>query len=81
MLLIDTVSLMTSDDYADRFKAEYYQLKIRYEKLRDMVDNWDSLDFQPTCNKGIYRDQLFAMKAYLDILLYRADKENIVLDK
>ena len=29
MELKDTVALMESDDYKDRFKAEYYQTKIR----------------------------------------------------
>ena len=28
MLLSDTVSLMDSENYKDRFKAEYYQTKI-----------------------------------------------------
>ena len=27
--LIDTVELMASDDYKERFKAEYYQTEIR----------------------------------------------------
>lgn len=30
--LKDTIELMNSSDYKDRFKAEYYQLKIRYTK-------------------------------------------------
>ena len=34
MELKDTVGMMSSSDYRDRFKAEYYQLKIRYEKLK-----------------------------------------------
>lgn len=34
MDLKETLSLMTSEDYKERFKAEYYQTKIRYEKLR-----------------------------------------------
>ena len=34
MNLSDRVSLMTSDNYKERFKAEYYQTKIRYEKLK-----------------------------------------------
>ena len=34
--LNDTILLMSSDDYKDRFKAEYLQLKIRYEKLNDL---------------------------------------------
>lgn len=33
MELKDTVEMMTSSDYKERFKAEYYQLKLRYNKL------------------------------------------------
>lgn len=32
--LADTVSFMVSKDYRERFVAEYNQLKIRYEKLK-----------------------------------------------
>ena len=32
MELKDTIKLMESDDYKDRLKAEYYQVKIRREK-------------------------------------------------
>ena len=31
--LKDTIELMTSENYKDRFKAEYWQTKIRYDKL------------------------------------------------
>ena len=34
MKLIDTVPLMNSEDYRDRFKAEYYQIYIRFVKLK-----------------------------------------------
>ena len=30
----DTVDMMLSDDYKERFKAEYYQTKERYERLK-----------------------------------------------
>ena len=79
MLLIDTAPMMMSEDYHERFRAEYHQLKIRYEKLENMVNNWDDLDFNPTCSKDIYMKQLTAMWEYMDILKYRADKEGIIL--
>ena len=79
MLLIDTAPMMVSEDYRERFRAEYYQLKIRYEKLETMLNNWDDLDFIPTCTKDVYIKQLNAMWEYMDILKYRADKENIIL--
>lgn len=31
MELKETIDLMNSDDYKERFKAEYLQVKIRYE--------------------------------------------------
>lgn len=34
MELKDTVSMMNSEDYKERFIAEYQQTKIRYEKLK-----------------------------------------------
>lgn len=77
--LIDTVSLMMSDNYKDRFKAEYYQTQIRYERLKRMVDNWDHLDFNPTCPKAIFLTQLDAMRAYVNVLSYRAKEEGIDL--
>ena len=36
MQLADTVKLMESENYKDRFKAEYLQTKIRYEKLKSL---------------------------------------------
>ena len=46
--LKDTVSLMCSDDYKERFKAEYMQVCVRYQKLKAMLDKWDEgkLNFQ-----------------------------------
>lgn len=32
--LRDTVEMMNSGDYKERFKAEYYQVVIRYQKLK-----------------------------------------------
>lgn len=81
MELKDTVSLMTSDNYKDRFKAEYYQLLIRFVKLRKMVDNWENLEFTPTCHKETYIDQLEHMRQYMYVLERRAQVENIFTTK
>ena len=35
--LRDTIELMTSEDWKERFLAEYMQTKIRYEKLHDLI--------------------------------------------
>ena len=37
MDLKDTIELMCSADWKDRFLAEYYQTKIRYEKLHKLI--------------------------------------------
>lgn len=79
--LNETIELMTSSDYKDRFKAEYYQLEYRIEKLEEMIQNWNKglLSFTPTCEKRWYTMQLYAMKQYLEILKLRAERENIDL--
>lgn len=79
--LSDTVELMTSVDYKERFKAEYYQTKIRYDKIKAMCDKWDKgeLDFTPTCSRDTYTRQIAAMRGYLDILIARSVVEKIEL--
>ena len=49
MELKDTVELMNSADFKERFKAEYYQLKIRTEGLITMLDKYKNgtLNFTP----------------------------------
>lgn len=81
MELRDTIMLMASADYKKRFKAEYYQNKIRYDKLKAMLEDWDSdqLNFVPTCPRSIYDLQISFMKSYLSILEARAKIEKIAL--
>ena len=38
MELKDTARMMNSEDYKERFKAEYYQNVIRYQKLAAMLE-------------------------------------------
>ena len=49
MELKDTIAMMNSESYEERFKAEYWQLKIRIDKLKKMLDDWkeDKLNFEP----------------------------------
>lgn len=81
MKLSDTVEMMTSPDYKQRFKAEYYQLVTRYRKLQSMVINWDNrkLTFTPTCPRSTYILQLKAMEDYVAVLEARAVMEHIDL--
>ena len=79
MDLKETVGLMTSTDYKDRFKAEYYQLRTRALKLKGFLDNWDKLDFTPNCPKELLEEQYCSMAKYKEILLSRARIEGIQL--
>ena len=75
-----TAIFMISDDYKDRFLAEYKQLKIRYDGLSNMIKNWENgtLTFTPTCPRSTYDLQLKAMADYLAVLDARAVMENII---
>ena len=76
MELKDTVKLMESKDYIDRFQAEYLQLKIRISKLRNYIEN--NLTEEDRMKELMH--QLFAMREYADVLEERAVKENIDLN-
>ena len=77
--LKDTIPMMLSDDYKERFKAEYNQVLIRYQKLKTMLHNWDSgsLNFEPTCPRSLYDLQIKSMQEYLTVLEARACIEGI----
>ena len=82
MELKDTIEMMQSVDYKERFKAEYYQVVIRYQKLKAMILKWDNgeLNFRPTCPRSTYDLQLRAMADYIAVLEARAVMENIQLE-
>lgn len=81
MTLADTSEMMNSTDYKERFKAEYYQVGIRYHKLYAMIVKWDKgeLNFKPTCPRSLYDLQLKAMADYMAVLEARAMIEKIEL--
>lgn len=81
MELKDTIKLMESADYKDRFKAEYYQVKIRYEKLGEMLKKYEKneLNFKPKCSYTLLLNQYKVMGDYLAILMLRAGIEEIEL--
>lgn len=88
MELKDTIKFMNSEDYRERFVAEYWQTKIRYEKLkkynqRISVGQMDGLArFEPKhdCPLDILQDQQHLMGLLLDNLEKRAIIEDINLD-
>ena len=79
MELHETLPLMNSKDYKERFLGEYYQLDIRIKKLKDFLDKWDELDFEPNCPKELLEIQLEAMQDYHRILCKRAKIEHVEL--
>lgn len=91
MELKDTNQMMQSADYKERFKAEYYQTKIRYEKLKKFNTRIeaavatrhysDSPVDMPlfVCPEDILRGQQRVMGEYLHILEVRAVIEGIEL--
>lgn len=81
MDLKDTVLMMNSNDYKERFKAEYYQVKIRYNKLAEMLNKYEDgvLDFKPKCPISLLYGQLSDMRHYITTLEIRAIIEEIQL--
>ena len=85
-MMLDRVrlySLSESDNYKDRFIAEYIQLKDRYNKLHRMLVRWEAgtLDFKPTCPFEVLEKQASLMGQYLKQLEIRAEIEDIDLER
>lgn len=82
MELKDTIQLMQSEDYKERFKAEYYQTKARYDKLHKMVIKYEAgtLSFEPKCSLELFTEQAKHMGLYLKCLEIRAEIEGINLE-
>ena len=85
MELKETVELMNSEDYKERFVAEYRQVKIRYEKLKNFCNKIEvetMLGKEVTkhdCPLELLREQQKYMGLYLSVLEKRALIENILL--
>lgn len=86
--LSQTCEMMCSKDYRERFKAEFYQLKIRTEKLENFLakinsqyhyanDIIEENKIKHDCDEYILAEQLENMKRYIFILKQRAVIENI----
>ena len=81
MELKDTIEMMQSADYKERFKAEYYQTRIRYTKLHNMIVKYEAgtLSFEPTCSIELLKEQKANMGRYLYNLEVRSEIEGIEL--
>lgn len=78
MELKDTVERMLSEDYKERLIAEYQQLEIRIEKLKEAIFQYGlgNKDWSPE-RYSHFQKQFDAMKVYLDILTEYIKDEKI----
>lgn len=92
--LEDTIDLMSSDDYKERFIAEYLQTKIRYNNLHRMIVKMEAgilepgnislssfFKFAPDTSILILKNQKSFMGQYLNQLEIRAEIEGIPLPR
>lgn len=82
MELKDTIELMTSADFKERFLAEYWQVKIRTDKLEATLYKYKegTLPFKPKCSYDLLFNQWLCMQNYLVVLKERAKIEGIELN-
>ena len=87
-----TIEMMRSSDYKERFKSEYYQTKIRYDKLKkfntriEAAGRMSCYRLEPIpaepkhdCPPDLLREQQRVMGEYLHLLEVRAEIEHIEL--
>ena len=83
MELKDTIEMMTSEDYKERFRGEFCQLEIRAKKLLAFIRKCEDAQIEGKeeprheCPLILLRKQFDAMAEYLDILRKRALIENV----
>lgn len=82
MKLNETATMMSSEDYKERFRAEYIQLKLRMIGLGEMLRKYknDELTFTPSCSYDLLNGQFKSMDMYASYLEERAVIENIDLE-
>ena len=83
MELKDTIELMSSSDWKDRFMAEYLQTKIRYEKLHNLIvkREVDKHGFNTPIPLESWKTQAYHMGLYIFELEKQAVLHGIELPK
>ena len=76
-----TVVGMLSDDYEERFVAEFQQLKIRLEALKRFIGDVEhkKADVELRCPLALLKMQAAQMQKYLNAMIIRAYYEEIEL--
>ena len=83
--LNQTVDWMRSEDYRDRFRAEYWQLRIRTKRLGDLLTAikaaqlMDEPEPPHDVPQYVLQEQYRQMRCYLETLELRAACEKIEL--
>ena len=69
------------EDWEERFRKEYHELRERFQKLDTMIDKYEKgqLEFEPKCPIDLLKGQCSTMWNYLKILEQRAKIEAIKL--
>lgn len=82
MELREIVAMMNSGDFKERFRAKYWQTKIRYDKLDAMTVKYEAgtLDCTPYCSLELLTEQKKHMGNYIRCLKIRAEIEGVDLD-
>lgn len=83
MKLMDTVKMMNSEDYKERFRAEYFQLLNRIDCLGAMLIQYrkGTLTLTPKCSLKLLDGQFNSMITYHTHLKEIAKIEGISLDE
>ena len=80
--LAETVGLMLSEDYKDRLKAEYWQVKLRYNDLHEFLIKYEAgmETISPPEKSQLMQLQARVMEKYLKLLEERAMLEGVALE-
>ena len=74
--LSETVNLMTSADWGERFIAEYLQTKVRYEKLHKLITKREvgKCPFETVIPLESWQDQA----KYMGLYLHELEKQAVL---
>lgn len=83
MKLSDTIKMMNSDDYKERFRAEYFQLQNRISSFDKTLSDYrkNDLKFETKCTLKLMDGQMNAMIIYRTHLEAVAKVEGISLEE
>ena len=66
-------------NYEKNYKEDYHYIACCYKDLKNIVENWDTMEAKPNCPKDLLETQLDVMYNLIKIMETRADTEGIIL--